>query len=108
MAISECLSAEAVEGLSLSFQGVDDVKSSDCLSLGVFGVGDRISDNILEEDLEDSSSFFVNQTGDSLDASTSSQTADCWFGDTLDVIPKDFSVTLGASLSKTFSSFASS
>lgn len=31
---------ETVQGLSLTLQGVDDVKRSDSLSLGVFSVGD--------------------------------------------------------------------
>lgn len=45
------LCAETVEGSSLSLQGVDDIERGDGLSLGVFSVGDGISDNVLEEDL---------------------------------------------------------
>jgi hypothetical protein len=45
------LSTETVEGSALSLQGVDDVEGSNSLSLGVFGVGDRVSDDVLEEDL---------------------------------------------------------
>ncbi|EJK46922.1 hypothetical protein THAOC_34386, partial [Thalassiosira oceanica] len=45
------LSAEAVEGLSLSLQGVDDVHGSDGLAAGVLGVGDGVTDDVLEEDL---------------------------------------------------------
>lgn len=31
----------------------------------VFGVGDRVLDDTLQEDLEDTSGLFVDQTGDS-------------------------------------------
>jgi len=45
------LSTETVEGSALSLQSVDDIEGSNSLSLGVFGVGDRVSDDVLEEDL---------------------------------------------------------
>ena len=54
------LSTESVKGLALSFQSIDNVKSSDSFSLGVFSVGDWISDNIFKEYLEDTTSFFVD------------------------------------------------
>lgn len=102
------LSAEAVEGTSLSLERVDDVEGGDGLSLGVLGVGDGITDDVLEEDLEDTSRLFVDQTGDSLDTASSSESTDGWLGDTLDVITKDLSVTLGAALSESFTSFSTS
>ena len=103
-----CLTSETVKGLSLTLEGVDNVHGCDGLSAGVLGVGDGITDDILKEDLEDTTSFFVDQTRDTLDTTTTSETADGGFGNTLDVITKDFSVTLGASLSESFSSFSSS
>ena len=102
------LAAESVDGSSLPFQGVDDVQGSDGLSFGVFGVGNRVSDDVFKEDLEDAAGFFVNQTRDTFDTATSGETSDGGFGDTLDVITKDFSVPFGTSLSETFSSFAAS
>jgi len=45
---SRCLSAETVEGSSLSLERVDDVERGDGLSLGVLSVGDRVSDDVLE------------------------------------------------------------
>lgn len=102
------LSAEAVEGASLSLERVDDVEGGDGLSLGVLSVGDGITDDVLEEDLEDTSGLFVDQTGDSLDTASSSESTDGWLGDTLDVITKDLSVTLGAALSESFTSFSTS
>ena len=99
------LSAETVEGSALSLEGVHNVERGDGLSLGVLGVGDGVTDDVLEEDLEDTSGLFVDQTGDSLDTASSSQTTDGWLGDTLDVITKNLSVTLGAAFAETFTSF---
>ena len=82
----ECLTSESVEGTSLTFQGIDDVHGSDCLPLGVLGVSDCITDHILQENLEDSSGFFVDETRDSLDSTTSCQSSDGGLRDTLDVI----------------------
>ena len=48
------LTSESVEGMSLALEGVDDVYGSDSLSLGMFGVGDSITDDILKEDLQNS------------------------------------------------------
>ena len=49
-----------VESASLSFQSIDNVEGCDGLSLGVFSVGDSISDDTFEEGLQDTSGFFVN------------------------------------------------
>ena len=80
------LTSESVQGTSLSFQGIDDVHGGDGLSLGVLGVGDCITDHVFQENLEDSSSFFVDESRDSLDTTSASQTADSGLRDTLDVI----------------------
>ena len=80
------LSAEAVEGLSLTLEGVDDVHGRDGLAASVLGVGDRVTDDVLEEDLEDTAGLLVDETGDALDAATTGETADGGLGDALDVI----------------------
>ena len=38
--ICRCLSAEAVKGLSLSLEGIDDIHGGDSLSASMLGVGD--------------------------------------------------------------------
>jgi len=38
--ISRCLSAEAVKGLALSLEGIDDIHCGDSLSARMLGVGD--------------------------------------------------------------------
>jgi hypothetical protein len=47
----ESLDTETVEGSTLSFERVDDIKSGDGLSLGVLGVGDRVSDDVYKSDV---------------------------------------------------------
>jgi hypothetical protein len=42
----------------------------------------------LEEDLEYTTGFFIDQTRDTLDTSTTSETTDRRLGDTLDVVTK--------------------
>ena len=103
-----CLTSESVQGTSLPLEGIDDIHSGDSLPLSVFGVGDSVTDDVLKEHLEDTSGLLVDQARDTLDTSTSRQTANSGLGDTLDVITQDFAMTLSASLSKSFSSFASS
>ena len=92
----------------MTLQSIDDVHGSDGLSLGMLGVGDGISDDILKEDLEDTTGLFVDEAGDTLDTTTTRKTADGRLGDTLDVITQDFAMTFGASLSEALSSFATS
>jgi hypothetical protein len=102
------LTSESVQGTSLPLEGIDHIHGGDGLPLGVFGVGDGIPDDVLEEHLQDSTGLLVDQARDTLDSSTPRQTPDCGLGDALDVIPQHLTVTLGASLSKSLSSFASS
>ena len=82
------LSTETVDGSSLSLQGVDNIERGDGLSLGMSGVGDRVSDDVFHKDLEDTSCFFVDKTRDTLDSSTTGKTTDSRFGDTLYSINK--------------------
>ena len=93
------LTAESVEGTSLPLEGIDNVHGGDGLPLGVFGVGDGIPDDVLKEDLEDSTGLLVDESRDTLDSTTTGQTPDGGLGDALDVISQHLTVTLGASLS---------
>ena len=101
------LTSESVQGPALPLEGVDDVHGCDGLPLGVLGVGDGVTDDVLKEHLQHTSGLLVDEARDSLHTTTTSQTADGRLGDTLDVITKNFSVTLSAPLSQTLSSFSS-
>jgi len=74
----------------------------------VFSVGDRVSDNIFQEDLEDTACFFVNETRDTLDTTTTSKTTNGRFSYALDVITKDFAVAFGTTFPKTLASLSTS
>ena len=102
-----CLTTETVKGAALSLQGVDDVKSSDGLAASVLGVGNSVTDDVLQEHLQDTTGLFVDKTRDALDTTSASQTADRRLGDTLDVITQDLSVALSTTLSKSLSSLSS-
>jgi hypothetical protein len=57
------LSTEAVEGAALALEGVDDVEGGDGLALGVLGVRDGVTDDRLEERLEDAAGLLVDHYG---------------------------------------------
>ena len=103
-----CLTAEAIEGAALPLQGIDHIHGSDSLPLGVLSVGDSVPDDVLEEHLKDTSGLLIDEARDTLDTTTACQTADGGLGDALDVVPEDLPVALGASLSESLASLASS
>ena len=106
--LKDNLTSESVEGTSLSLQGIDHIHGSDSLPLGMFSVGDSISDDILKENLKNSTSLLIDESRDTLDSSTTSQPPDCRLGDTLDVVSQHLPVTLSASLSQSLSTFTTS
>lgn len=65
----------------------------------MLSVGDGIPDDVLQEDLQDSSCLLIDKARDTLDASSTSQSADGGLGDALDVVSEYLPVSLGASLS---------
>ena len=83
---ARCLTTETVKGAALTLQGVDDVEGGDGLALGVLSVGDGVTDDTLEEGLEDAAGLFVDHGGDTLHTATAGETADGGLGDALDVV----------------------
>ena len=102
---SRCLSSESVEGTSLALEGIDDVHGSDGLPLSVFGVGDCVPDDVLKEHLEDTTGLLVDEARDTLDTTSSSKTTDSGLGDSLDIITKNFAMSLGTAFSQSLSPF---
>ena len=102
------LATETVEGAALALEGIDHIKGSHGLAAGVLGVGDRVTDDILKEDLKDTTGLLVDQARDTLDTTPTSEAADGGLGNTLDVVAKNLAVTLGAALAKALASFATS
>ena len=102
------LATEAVQSAALALEGVHDVQSSDSLAAGVLGVGDGITDDVLQEDLEDTAGLLVDQARDALDTTSACQAADGGLGDALDVIAEDLAVALGTALAQALTALASS
>jgi hypothetical protein len=92
----------------LAFQSVDDIHGGDGLSLGVLCVGDSVTDDVLEEYLEDTTGLFVDETRDTLDSTSARKTTDRRLRDALDVITKNFAMTLRSSLAQSFASLSAS
>ena len=97
--VQRSLTTKSVQSTSLAFESVHHIHGCHRLALGVLGVRHRITDHVLQENFENTTSLLVDQARDSLDTATASKTTDGWLGDALDVITKYLSVTLGASLS---------
>ena len=57
-----------------------------------------------KQKIEDPTDSFVQQVGDMFDTSSANPSFDCWHGDPFDVITKDFSLMIDASLSSSRSS----
>jgi len=62
--------------------------------------------NILKEDLKNTTSLFVDKTRDTLHTTSTSKTPDSGLCDTLNVVAKDFTMTLGSTLSESLKPIA--
>ncbi|MFS8008027.1 hypothetical protein Hanom_Chr14g01267871 [Helianthus anomalus] len=60
----------------------------------MLGVGNSITNNIFEKDLQHAACLLVDETADPLNAATSRQPTNSRLGDTLDVITENFTVRL--------------
>ena len=88
----------------MSLKGMHNIEGSDGLPLGVFGVGHRVSDDVLEERSEDRSGFLVDERTDSLDSTSSGESSDGGLGYSLDVVTENLPVPLGSSLAQSLTS----
>jgi hypothetical protein len=100
------LTTETVQGAALALEGVDNVERGDSLALGVLSVGDGVTDDTLEEGLENTTCLLVDHGRNTLDTTTTRETSDSGLGDTLDVVTKNLAVTLGATLAEALSALA--
>lgn len=72
----------------------------------MLSVGDGVTNDTLEEGLENSAGLFVDHGRDTLDTTTTSETSDGGLGDALDVVTKNLAVTLGTALAETLAALA--
>jgi hypothetical protein len=64
------LTTETVQGTALALEGVDDIEGGNRLALGVLGVRNSVTDNTLEEGLQDTTGLFVDHCDGVSDALT--------------------------------------
>ena len=57
------LAAKAVQRPALPLEGINHVHGSDSLPLGMLSVIDSVANHVLEEHLQNTSGFFVDQSG---------------------------------------------
>jgi hypothetical protein len=72
----------------------------------VFSVGDSVTNDTLEEGLQDTAGLLVDHGRDTLDTTTTSETTDSGLGDTLDVVTQNLAVTLGTALAEALATLA--
>ena len=72
----------------------------------MLSVRDGITDDALEEGLEDSAGLLVDHGRNTLDTTTTGETTDGGLGDALDVVTKNLAVTLGTALAEALATFA--
>ncbi|MDF5581034.1 hypothetical protein P3730_24445, partial [Vibrio parahaemolyticus] len=95
---AKTLTTKSVEGPSLPLKRINNVHSRNGLPPSVLRVSNGVTDDILQEDLENTASLLVDQTADTLHATPASQTPNRGLGDSLNVIPQNLTVSFGSSL----------
>lgn len=72
----------------------------------MLGVGDGVTDDRLEEGLEDVAGLAVDHGRDTLDTATTGETTDGRLGDAVDVVAEDLAMAFGTSFAESLSSLA--
>jgi hypothetical protein len=108
MRSTQSLGTESIKSSSLALECVHNIERSNSLSLGMLCISHSVSDYVLEEGLEHSSSFFVDEPGNALYTTSTSETANSGLGDALDVVTQDFAVSFSTAFAESFSSLSSS
>ena len=77
---------KSIQCFPLPLQSIKNIPGRNRLSTGIFCVYAGILNYILKKNLEDAADFFVNETGDTLDATMTCKATDGGFGYAVDVI----------------------
>jgi hypothetical protein len=85
---------------------VHNIEGSYSLATSVLGVCHSITDDVLKEYFKNATSFLIDETGDTLNTTTTSEAANSRLRDALDVITKNLSVALCTTLAETLSAFS--
>jgi len=74
----------------------------------MLSVGDRVADDVLEEDLQNTARLLIDEARDTLHTTTARKAADGGLRDALDVVTENLAMALGSTLSEALSAFAAS
>ena len=103
------LSIASVEGTSFPLQSADDIHGSDGSPFCVLGVGDCFTNDVLKENLKNTTGLVVDESRHTFHSTATGKTTNSLFGsNTFNVITKNFSVTFGTTFLQYISSFAPS
>jgi hypothetical protein len=58
--VRDNLTTETVECTTLALESINNVEGGNSLALGVLSVGDSVTDNTLEEGLENTTGFLID------------------------------------------------
>ncbi|KAF1894647.1 hypothetical protein Lal_00027024 [Lupinus albus] len=100
------LTTKTIEGPSLSLESINNIHSSNRLPPSMFSISNCITNHILQEDFENTSRLFINQTTDSFHTSSSRQSPNRRFCDSLNVVAQNLSMPLRATFAQTLSTFS--
>ncbi|GER43516.1 HSP20-like chaperones superfamily protein [Striga asiatica] len=98
--------AKPVQSAALPLESVDDIHGRHRLPAGVLGVGHGVTDDVLEEDLQNAARLLVDEAADALHSATAGQAADRRLGDALDVVPQHLTVPFSSALAETLSALS--
>jgi hypothetical protein len=102
------LATKTIQSTPLPLERIHNIHSCHSLPPGMLSISHGITNDILQEDLEDTTSFLIDQPTDSLHTSPPGQPPDSRLGNSLDVITQHLPMPLCSSLSQTLSAFTSS
>ena len=104
--LSSSFLTKAIQCLPFSSQCIHNIHCSNSLAVGVFSICHRISNNVLQEHLQNTLHLIVHDPRDSLDPTPPSKAADGRLGNALNVVPQDTSMAFCPSFAKTFATFS--
>ncbi|GER52712.1 histone H4 [Striga asiatica] len=105
---TKTLAAKPVKRAALPLERIHHVHGGHRLPASMLRVGDGVTDDVLEEDLQDATSLLVDEAADALHAASTGKPPYRRLGDALDVIAKHFPMTLSAALSQALASLSPS
>ncbi|MFS7905925.1 hypothetical protein Hanom_Chr01g00053431 [Helianthus anomalus] len=98
------LTTKTIQSTTLSFQSIYNIHRRNSLPASMLSVSHSISNNILKKNLENSTSFFIDQPANTLHTSSASQSSNRRLRDSLNVIAKNLPVSFCSSLTQSLSS----